>query len=68
MKILNILQKPIYLNRIKTFGWNLFYTAIIFVLALATDIVPELGLNETATMIVALVVAQLSKLAHEMKR
>ena len=65
MKIIQTLKQPLYLNRIKTFGWNLFYTVALFALALATDIVPTLGLNETVVMVISLAIAQLSKLVHE---
>lgn len=63
--ILDTLSQDIYIKRIQTFTWNLFYMILIFGLGLATDLIPTLGLNESVAVILSMVVAQLSKLVYE---
>ena len=65
MKIIQTLKQPIYLNRIKAFGWSMLYSIAIFALAIASDVVPTLGLSEFMTTTIIHIVNGISKFVHE---
>lgn len=50
-----------FTKRLKSFLWRTLITTIIAVIAMLLDILPELGLNDLTVLIVANVLAELSK-------
>jgi hypothetical protein len=61
MKIKDILLQEKFINRYKTLGWNILWTALTMIVAFATDLVPELDLSQSTALLVAFVLAQVSK-------
>lgn len=55
------LWTPRLISRYKTFGWNVLWTVATMSVAFMADLVPELKLSQTVTLVIAFVLAQVSK-------